>query len=354
MKYFKNYQLLNRKKNDPGRFVFTGTRTVDGLDIQLFKYNKDDCKDTYNIPVSEVETFDDNKFNYWLNIHGLSDPDSIASICRKYGIHNLVIQDILDVNQRPKFQEFDDFNFLTLKTTVPSDFEMTTEQISFVFGNNFLISFQERKADHFDHLRFRLRENKGVLRETGPDVLLYTMLESLLDNYFKTLEIIDDDVEKLNFVNSGSEPSPSVLEDIENNRKFVHFVKKNILPIKEFAVNIEREENKYIENRHIKYFLEIKDLCLTLMDRCDSILSSLESSINLFFSVQGHRMNQVMKTLTIVATVFIPLTFIAGIYGMNFSNMPELQWKYGYPAVWLVIIIALFIMIVYFKRKKWF
>jgi magnesium transporter len=165
---------------------------------------------------------------------------------------------------------------------------------------------------------------------------------------------LDEEIEKFDFMNTKKEPSPNALEVIENDKKLVTFIKKSILPIKEFTQMVERGECQFIEKKHIKYFSEIKDMCLTLIDNCDIILSSLESETNLFFSVQGHRMNQVVKTLTIVSTIFIPLTFIAGIYGMNFLYMPELKWKYGYLGIWLVIICISFGMIIFFRRKKWF
>jgi magnesium transporter len=345
---------LNRKKGDPGKFIFTGKVPGAEIDVQLFKYNAEKCIETVNISPDQIEKFQGPDYHYWLNVYGLYKPEIIASICTQHGIHDLVIQDILDVNQRPKFQEFEDFSFLTLKSIVPSEQEMITEQISFVFGENYLMSFQERKADFFEHLRYRLRENKGVIRDRGSDYLLFGMLESILDNYFKTLNQLDTEVEELDFTDLTKELSPKALIMIENHKKFVHFIKKSILPIKEFTLVIERGENKYIEKRHLKYFMEIKDLCLTLMDNCDIILASLESNTNLFFSVQGHRMNQVMKTLTIVATIFIPLTFITGIYGMNFQNMPEIHWKYGYAAVWFVIIFVFSYMIFYLRKRKWF
>ena len=187
MDYLRKVKLLNRKKTDPNKFIFTGTHTAEAIDIQLFRYNRDACAETKNISVSGIESFDSNEHCYWLNIYGLHDPDSIADICKKLNIENLTIQDILDINQRPKFQEYDFYNFLTIKSTLPSSFEMMVEQISFVFGTNFLISFQERKADYFEHLRIRLRENKGIIRQRGPDFLIYVMLEAILDNYFNTL-----------------------------------------------------------------------------------------------------------------------------------------------------------------------
>ena len=357
MAHFKSLRkvsFLNRKNNDPGKFTFTGKKPLTEIEIQLFKYKKEECIENKKISPEEVEIFENNRYNNWLNVHGINEPETIASICNKQGIHNLAIQDILDVNQRPKFQEYENFSFLTLKSIVPSDNDIITEQISFVFSTNYLISFQERKADFFEHLRFRLRDDKGILRERDADYLLYAMLESILDNYFKTLNKLDEEVERFDFTDTQKEPSPNTLAIIENHKKFVHFIKKSILPIKEFTQIVERGECKYIEKRHIKYFLEIKDLCLTLLDSSDMILSSLESSTNLFFSVQGHRMNQVMKTLTIVATIFIPLTFIAGIYGMNFASMPELEWKYGYFGIWIIMIIIFVGMVIYFRRKRWF
>ena len=354
LKYIWNNPLLNRKRIDPGSFDYTGITPAQPIDIQLFKYNKESCEEQKMILSDQVEKLENKGALQWLNIYGLHDTDAIASICTKQGIHNLVIQDILDINQRPKFQEYESFSFLTLKSIVPSETEMITEQISIVFGEKYLISFQERKADFFDHLRHRIREDIGIVRERGVDYLLYALLESILDNYFRTLNKLDDEVGALSFTDSRKDPSPNVLEVIENRKKFVHFIRKSILPIKEFTLIAERGECRNIEQRHVKYYLEIKDLCLTLLDSCDMILSSLESSTNLFFSMQGHRMNQVMKTLTIVATIFIPLTFIAGIYGMNFSNMPELGWKYGYLGAWAVFVIVFLGMVWYFRKKKWF
>ncbi len=354
LKLFRQFSLLDRKEQDPGKFVFTGVQPVEQQEIQLFTYKKQSCEEIVGISPEDLPKFEKDDNTWWLNIHGIHDTDVIESICRKQDIHSLVIQDILDVNQRPKYQEFDNFSFLTLKSLLPSQSEVISEQISFVFGENFLLSFQERKADYFAHLRYRLREDKGIIRERGADYLLYALLESILDNYFRTLSKLDDDVEKLNFTDTRRIPSPGVLQMIEGHKKFVHYIKKSILPIKEFAMMVERGECRFISQRHIKYFLEIKDLCLTLLDSCDMLLASLESSTNLFFSIQGHRQNQVMKTLTIVATIFIPLTFLAGVYGMNFTHMPELEWKYGYLGVWMLFAMIFLGMILYFRKMKWF
>jgi magnesium transporter len=349
-----NHQRLNRKKKDPNQFIFTGKGYTEKLDIQLFKYNADRFWETKDLSPAEIDTFDDEHSNYWLNVYGLHAPEAIAKICKKLQIHDLVIQDILDVNQRPKFQEYDDYCFFTIKSIVPSSHEVDTDQISFVFGKNYLISFQERRSEHFEHLRFRIRENTGILRTKGPDYLLFTMLESILDNYFQKLQQLEDDSEDIDFLHSNTDSSPLVLRSIERNKKLVHKVSKAIKPIKEFTLLIERNQGQFIDKNNMKYFLEIKDLCLTLLDNCDTLEASLTSNTNMFFSVQNHRMNQVMKTLTMVTVIFIPLTFIAGIYGMNFQYMPELSWRYGYLSVLILFIILAICMVYYFKKKKWF
>ncbi len=354
LKKIRKINLLNRKRIDPGKFIYTGDPRTEEIEISQFKYNREECLENNSISPDNLEEFGTGNYNYWLNVYGLNDPDTIASVCKKQGIHTLAIQDILDINQRPKFQEFESFSFLTLKSITPADKDMVTEQISFVFGERYLISFQERKADYFNHIRQRLRDDLGIIRERGSDFLLYAMLEAILDNYFRTITLLDNEIGNLNLTDMRKMSSPDVLGIIENHKKFVHFVKRSILPIKEFTLITEREESKFIQKRHLKYFLEIKDLCLTLVESCDALLSSLESNTNLFFSIQGHRMNQIMKTLTIVATIFIPLTFIVGIYGMNFSNMPEMKWRYGYAMVWLIIVLVSLGMVIYFRNKKWF
>jgi len=348
-------KLLNRKKLNPSVPIFTGVKYAEKLAIQLFKYDENECLEDSDYSQKNFDGFQQDKYQNWLNIHGLHDIEKIRNICNKLGVHDLAIQDILDINQRPKFQEYENNWFFTLKSIIPSgNSQLEQEQLSFILGSNFLISFQEKKADYFDHVRERLRNKVGIIRKRGSDYLLYLLLESILDNYFKTVNDIEGKIEKLGLVDMNTDPSPLTLKTIELYKRQIHQIKKTIIPIKEFVTKIEREQFGFIHEKHVKYFYELRDLCLSLIDDCDHIEVRLDSSINLFFSVQGHRMNQVMKTLTVVATIFIPLTFIAGIYGMNFSNMPELNWAWGYYGVWAVILLVLFGMLVYFKRKRWF
>jgi len=346
---------LNRKKLNPNIPVFTGTKYTEKVSIQLFKYNSKTFVENKNLSGDIFKGFVNDENQYWLNTHGIHDVELITKISEKSNLHSLTIQDILDINQRPKFQDFEHYWFFSLKSILPLlNNQIESEQLSFVLGENFLMSFQEKERDYFNHVRKRIRENIGIVRSRGVDYLLYLLLESILDNYFKTIGSIETSLDRMGLLDMETDPSPLLLKTVEQFQQQIHQVRKTINPIKEFVVKIEREELGLVKEMHMKYFYELKDLCLTLIDECDQIDLRLSGNINLFFSLQGHRMNQVMKTLTIVATIFIPLTFIAGIYGMNFSNMPELNWKWGYLGVWLIIFLVFIIMINYFRRKKWF
>lgn len=347
--------LLNRKKINPAIPTFTGDKQVEELSAQLFEYNKANCTEINDYVLTDFLSFNSIQTYSWLNIHGIHDSTKIKAICTKLNIHDLIIQDILDVHQRPKFQEFEEYWFFTLKSINPADnLKIEQEQLSFILGSNFLVSFQENKADYFEHIRQRLRKNVGIVRERSSDYLLFLLLESILDNYFKTLDEIEGKIKELIKIDINDDPSPEIINTSERFKRQVHLIKSTVVPIKDFVSRIEREAFSFVDKKHIKYYYELKDLCLTLIDECDQLNVKLESSTNLFFSIQGHRMNQVMKTLTVVATIFIPLTFVAGIYGMNFTNMPELSWKYGYLGVWGFMIATLIGMLFYFGKKKWF
>lgn len=348
-------KLLSRKKINPLNFVFTGSQFVDNINYQLITYKQDSYEEISDFSVEDFKGFSDSANQHWLNINGIHNVQQITNICNKLGIHNLVIQDILDVNQRPKFQDYDNYCFFSIKSILLSkNNEIESEQLSFILGKNYLISFQEKKALSFEHVRQRIREKLGVLRNSGSDYLLYLLIESILDDYFTTIDNIEKQIKDFGVIELNSDPSPKILKEIELFKRQVNLIERTINPIKDFLIKIEREQFNLIHSNQLKYFLELKDLCLTLLDNCNKIELRLESSINLFFSVQGHRMNQIMKILTIVATIFIPLTFIVGIYGMNFKYMPELALKWGYLGVWLIIVVTIIGMLVYFKKKKWF
>ncbi len=348
-------KLLDRKKVNPSMAVFTGTQTTEEVHLQHFRYADDKFLEDPDFTIEKLENLLLDEDMHWINLHGIHDTELVNRLGEKFDIHPLAIQDILDVNQRPKFQPYTNHWFFTLKSVLPTvNDEVVAEQISFILGPNYLVSFQEKKADYFEHIRQRIRQDLGVVRERGVDYLLFLMLEAILDNYFKTTNQIEEHVDSLQVGNAKDNLSPEVLSRVEGYKREVHKIKRTITPIKDFITIIEREDFERIHDKNVKYFYELKDLCMTLLDSCEQLEMVLESNVNLFFSLQGHRMNLVMKTLTVVATIFIPLTFIAGIYGMNFATMPELGWKYGYAGVWGIMLVVTAIMLVYFKKKDWF
>ncbi|BDD05781.1 magnesium/cobalt transporter CorA [Aureibacter tunicatorum] len=346
---------LNRKKVDRSTPVYTGSLVEEPVGIQTFRFNQDSLVEKKNVSTVAKLNFKSQDEICWLNVHGLNKPEVIERICKNAGVHQLVIQDILDVNQRPKFQEFEGYWFMSIKSVLPSDVSVVDiEQVSFVLSKNYVFSFQEKKADYFSHIRQRLRDNVGLVRQRGTDYLFYLMLEAILDNYFKTLSDIEEAVDAFDFINSQEKFTPELLEDIEKLKLKVSNIKKTILPIKDFMNSFKRLEFDLIEKRSGKYFWELRDLCLSLIDQCDQLTMNLESNVNLFFSVQGHRMNQVMKVLTMVATLFIPLTFLVGVYGMNFTHIPGLTWRWSYLSIWIVMLVIVGAMLAYFRRKHWF
>lgn len=317
---------------DPSHFEFTGDEEkAMETTVTYLKYTKDEFTAS-----SEQSLLHKNKEKLisWISVVGMKNTAQITKLCQENGVHRLSIQDILDVNQRPKSQQFENYLLLILKLPRFEDNKLTTEQISLVVKENSIISFQESDSKIFEHIKQRLSMDKGVIREKNEFYLLYTILESIADDYLKTLNNIETNISNINF-KLNEEPSSLELDKLERCKRNIYFIKKSIYPIRDFTIKVENKEIVFSEDV-TKYFYEIKDLCLTIIDDSDIISNAIESNVNLFFSIQGQRMSQVMKTLTVVATIFIPLTFIAGVYGMNFTNMPELNLKYGYVGSWIV------------------
>ena len=351
--------MKNRRRKikiiDPKKIEFIGKQYMEKPNLQLFVYNKTDYSEIKDVDIHQQIDFEDPDKVYWLNLHGIHDVTVVQNICERLQIHRLVAQDILDTTQRPKLQEFDEYLFFSVKSILPqSEDSLEIEQISFLLGKNFVVSFQEKVGDHFEHIRQRIREFKGVARERSADFLLYLLLEAIIDNAVGTIDAFEKRISKSFKTYESIEASPDIIHEIEEYKEILFQIKKIIVPLKESISLLEKGIVDFVQEKHQKYFFDIKDLCIQSLENIDALTQKLESGINLFFSYQGHRMNQVMKTLTVVAAIFIPLTFIAGIYGMNFENMPELSWKWGYFGVWGIILALTIGMVIYFKRNKWF
>jgi len=332
---------------------FIGKQYLDKPRLQLFSFNKDEYIENKEFTVDQLTTLCDGRYVYWLNLHGLHDVELIKEIGDKLDIHFLVIQDLLDTTSRPKLQHFDNYIFFTIKAVqaVEGD-KVELAQISFLLGKGYVVSFQEKSGNHFQHIRKILRA-KGVVRERGSDFLQYALLEGILEDYFLTIDNLELRVNDLVKLDNIEKAEPETLFQIETVKETLNQLKRSLQPLKEAMNSIEKGVAGFIDQQSAKYFADLKDQTIQLVEELDYNIHKLESGANLFFVYQGHRMNDTMKTLTVISAIFIPLTFLAGVYGMNFDNLPELHWHYGYHIFWAITLVLVVVLVAYFKKKKW-
>ena len=345
----------NRKRKNPSQRQFVGRNFGVVPELQLFKYRKEDYLEITSLKhPDELQNFLEPEYRYWLNLNGIQEIDLVKAVCDKLNMHNLIIDSILDFAHVSKFQEFENNYYFSISSLMANNtLELEYEQISFVLGEDYLVTFQEKVGDHFNHIRERIREGLGIIRERSCDYLLCLLLEAILDDYQKNIEKLEISESEINSFDLDLDPSPNVLREIESHKVKVDQIKRALISLREIFLKIEREKPKLIQAKHLKYYIELKDFSISLIDICDRLTSRLESASNLFFSIQSHRMNQVMKILTVVSSIFIPLSFLVGVYGMNFSNMPELEWRWGYFVLIGIMLTLIISMIIYFRKKKW-
>ena len=327
---------------------------------QLYHYNESHVE-KHNGCFSDFEPiFHPNKLVkedvYWLNFHSISDRKEVEELCTNLGVDKLTIDDIYKNVKRPKLEEYPTYMFFSVKSALSSkssSYGLSKDNIAFILGDNFLISFQEKSANHFPDVRDRIENKRGKIRLKGPDFLLFRMLESITDNYFEVLDDIILAIENIEYALIHS-PKSNVLKQIELQKRKLIDLRKIVFPLKDIASHLEKVECDLLANENHYYFSEIKDNCLTILEEIDGNKQILDGLSNLYFAVQGQRMNEIMKLLTIVSAIFIPLTFLVGVYGMNFDNMPELRMKYGYFIAWGIMIAITTILLLVFYKRGWF
>lgn len=342
---------------DPLKAQFIGQQYLEKPSLQLFKYNIDEYTEIKDIDPDNIRGIDQDDANfYWINMHGIHDAPLVSKVCSMVNAHRLVVQDILDTTERTKLQEFDEHLFFTIRSVSFNEKkqELVDEKISFLLGKNYVISFQEKKGDFFEYIRQRIRENKGLSRQRSSDYLMFLLLDAVLNNYFNVIDGIDQVVSKIPTVELIKKTDPEVIIGFENQKGQLREVKSYILPFYDSVQLLVNGDSGFVNPLHTKYFIDLKDQCLQVKDNIESLIQKLESMSTLYFSLQGHRANEIMKILTIVAGIFIPLSFIAGLYGMNFEYMPELGYRYAYFIVLGTMACVFIGMIWLFKRKKWF
>ena len=347
------------RKVQPSFFDYTGSHKSVDTEIQMFVYDTDDITEYEQINVKKKKKNADLTKVNWVNIHGLNDVEVIKSIGNYLKVDNFMLGDILNTTKRTKLEEYHEILFFNIKSLLPienSD-NISVEQISFILKNGILVSFQEKRSDFFTHLRERIRTHSGIVRDKKADYLLYLLLDAIMENFYITIENEEDRVEAL-IDESKTSTNPAILEQIEKHRDNFNFLKRSIIPLRDSLYSIKSMKDDVvfnaIETSNYTFFVRLHQKSLELLEQIEYDLTSLDSASNFYFSTQTHKMNEVMKTLTVVSVFFMPLTFIVGVYGMNFDNMPELHWEYGYFIILGCMLLLLVAMIVYFKKRKWY
>ena len=339
----------------PGTIVFTGKRKVEKIIIHYLQYDLDNY--TEQTLDNQIITKFHNPVDHvvqWYDIRGLHDTELIEAFGKVFNLHRLALEDIADPFQRPKFDQFEDGFLVTAKALAfqPETAKIRTEQVAIYCGKGFVLSFQEDEADLFFHIKERVRNKSGRIRERGADYLAYAMLDALVDNYFLVLDEIGERIVGLeDEVLEGSENRTK--GKIHNLRREVQKLRKNIVPLREVVNQFAKPENKQVEELTIPFLRDLYDHIVQTLDLVESYREALFSLHDLHLSEISMRMNNVMQILTIISTIFIPLTFLAGIYGMNFEYMPELGWKYAYFILLGVMAVIFISLIFFFRRKRW-
>jgi len=338
----------------PGTLVYIGEKKAETLKITVMDYDEANFQEREVRTIEECFVFKDTPTVTWINIDGLHQIEILEKLGECYGFHPLVLEDILNTDQRPKMEDYGDYLYIVLKMLSYNDKsgETETEQVSLILGPNFIFSFQEKEGDVFDPIRERIRSGKGRIRKMGADYLAYALLDSIVDNYFTIMEKLGETIEFLE-EELVTQPTPETLQTIHQLKRELIFLRKAVWPLREVISGLERGELVLIKEATRIYLRDVYDHTIQVIDTIETFRDMISGMLDIYLSSVSNRLNSVMKVLTIIATIFMPLTLIAGIYGMNFKFMPELEWRWGYPMVWVLMIVISVFMLLYFKKKRW-
>ncbi len=339
----------------PGSLVFTGTQKMETAEISVIQYSAGSFSEKkFQDPdalLSAISTFEGVN---WINVDGLHDEELIEKLCTHLGVHRLSMEDILSVSQRTKLEEYAEYIHIVLRMfdVDTTDETIDGEQLSFLFKNNTLLTFQEKKGDVFDGIRTRIREDKGIIRKKGADYLLYRLLDTVVDQYFLTLENFSEKIEELEFALLEN-PNKEILNSVYELRRVSLSLRRCVYPLREMINRFEKLEEPIINKETKIYIRDLYDHSIQIIETVEVFREMVIGLLDLYMNSVSNKLNEIMKVLTIMSSIFIPLTFVVGVYGMNFDNIPILHYKYGYFAVWLIMALLVVVMVIFFKRKKW-
>lgn len=338
----------------PGSLVHVGEVFDNDTIITLINYDANTLEEKIITRVEEMLPYRDLPSTTWVNVDGLRDVELIRQIGQKFKVHTLVQEDILHTHQRSKFEDFDTYLFMVVKNLSLGlgEFAIEYEQISILVFENFIFTFKEKPTLLFDPIKIRIQNSKGRIRNFGSDYLAYVVLDTVIDEYFSLQDSLDELMEQIED-ELLIDPTTATLSTIQQIRRELIFVRKSISPLRELLSGIQRSDSPLIDEKNRRYFADVYDHALRVIEAMESYRELITGMMDIYLSSVNNKMSETMKVLTVFASIFIPLTFIAGVYGMNFDYMPELKMRWAYPALWCFFITISLSLIVYFKRKKW-
>ena len=336
----------------PGSLIHVGERRTDEVSLQIFQFNEGELheqefKELKGLPSSTRE-------NYitWLNMNGLHQVDFIKNIGEAYGLHPLLLEDVLHTNQRPKIEEFGDYIYVVLSSFKDIGKVLEAEQVSLILGNGYVLSFQEKAGDEFDRIRDRIRKNNIKIRKLKADYLFYNLLDSIVDQYFIVLENLHEKIDQIQ-QEVLTQPEDTLSQEIHEYRQDIFTFRRAVWPLLQVIERLQKSDSTLIATPTRVYLRDVHDHLLQISDGIETMAEMLTAIIDTYFSFMNRKMNEVIKILTLFTALFMPLTFIVGVYGMNFKHMPELNWPWGYFGIWGIILAVAGGMFIYFRRKKW-
>jgi magnesium transporter len=338
----------------PETLVYTGEKQSEAIKIHVIDYDEQNLIEAEHTAADACIPYKNKPTVTWVNVDGVHNVPMLEQLGECFGLHRLVMEDILNTDQRPKMEDYGEYLYLVFKMiSNGKGKEIVTEQTSVILGPNFVLSLQEgAEGDVFNVIRDRLRNNKGRIRKLGSDYLAYSFLDAVVDNYFVVLEKLGDKIEALE-TELIENPTQKTVQKLYRLKRELIFLHNAVWPLREVVNGLAKNESPLIRETTVPYLRDVYDHVIHVIDSVDIYREMISSMLDLYLSSVSNRLNAVMKVLTIIATIFMPLTFLVGVYGMNFKYLPELEWHYGYPLLWLVMIGIAGLMLYYFKKKKW-
>lgn len=338
----------------PGSLIHVGEKKKDVVRICVLDYDTEKVWEGDLDHVDDTTRFRDSATVSWINVTGIHDHKVISRLGELYSIDPLILEDVMNTGHRPKVEDMGQNLFFTLKMLYTDDAgHICSEQVSLILGQSYVISFQEDEDDIFDSIRDRIRNATGLVRKRGADFLVYRLVDTVVDHYFVVLDTVEASIDVLED-DLMRHPGQDHMRRIQAMKHDLIFLRRSIMPLRDAVSSLEKGLSKLVDKHTARYFRDVYDHIIHISDTLDSHREVLKGLTDIQLANQNNRMNEVMKVLTVISTIFIPLTFIVGVYGMNFQFMPELGWRWGYPAVWVLMSGILFGLVYYFKRKKWF